>query len=208
MDSFISRKRRRISPPPGTLQEISGLSVPDDDDSTDFKLALLSSVHPYIEQQVLLDILLAHDGSVEASIASLKNPTSSSPKKLSSGSTSYQSSLTKFAASSVLSENKKPKLLSKKGKTLHLYSPEDVELHTPCSIIHNFLPQNDANDLLEELLVEAETFERMTFKLFDNVVSSPHTACFYVNSLEEQRRQKEEYIYNGGVLSVVPLSIF
>ena len=56
--------------------------------------------------------------------------------------------------------------------------------------------------MLEELLEEAPTFERMTFKLFDNVVQSPHTACFYVEGMEELRRQKTEYIYNGGLLTV------
>jgi hypothetical protein len=199
MEAFVSRKRRRLTPPLHNTEQISNLSVLDDDDSTDFKLAVLSSLHPQIEQQILLDILLAHNGSIEEASASLKNPSSSSPKKT-SGSLSYQSSLASFATLSDTS--KRPKLMSKKGKTLHLYSPEDVAAHTPCSIIHNFLPTQDANDLLEELLAEAPTFERMTFKLFDNVVSSPHTACFYVNSLEEQTRQKTEYIYNGGLLTV------
>ena len=46
----------------------------------------------------------------------------------------------------------------------------------------------------------------MTFKLFDNVVQSPHTACFYVESLEELNRQKTEYIYNGGLLTVSAIS--
>jgi hypothetical protein len=205
MEAFVSRKRRRSSPDPDAGRTISNLSVPDDDDSTDFKLAMLSSLHPYIEQQTLLDILLAHDGAVEAASSSLQNR-SLSPKKV-SGSTSYQSSLASFATPAAAKELKKPKLLSKKGKTLHLYSPEDVAAHTPCSIIHNFLLPQDANDLLEELLVESETFESMTFKLFDNVVKSPHTACFYVENAEIQRVQKEEYIYNGGVLSVCTFHI-
>jgi len=92
--------------------------------------------------------------------------------------------------------------MSKKGKTLHLYSPEDIAAHTPCSIIHNFLPAEEADALLEELLLEAPTFERQSFKLFDNVVSSPHTACFYVETLEEEESQRSEYIYNGDRLTV------
>ena len=61
--------------------------------------------------------------------------------------------------------------------------------------------------MLEELLEEAKTFERQTFKLFDNVVQSPHTACFYVASLEEAKRQRTEYVYNGSYLTVYfPLS--
>jgi hypothetical protein len=177
------------------------LSAPDDE-STDFKLALLSSLHPFLEQQVLLDILLAYDGSVEKASASLTSP--DSPPRKASAATGYQSSLSDFIASKEDGEGsaKRAKLLSKKGKTLHLFDPADVAAHTPCSIIHNFLPAEEANVLLEELLDETPTFERMTFKLFDNVVQSPHTACFYVESYEEMVRQKTEYIYNGGLLSV------
>ncbi len=197
MDNFISRKRRRLSPPPKDLERAT---LPEDDDSTDLKLAMLASLHPHLEQQVLLDILLAHDGSVESASSSLiLSPDSSSPRKISTV-PGYQSSLANFAVTSDTS--KRPKLLSRKGKTLYLYSPEDVAAHTPCSIIHNFLPAKDANELLEELLLEARSFEKLTFKLFDNVVSSPHTSCFYVETLEEMKSQKTEYIYNGDLLTV------
>jgi hypothetical protein len=203
MDAFVSRKKRKLSSTEQapTIEDISALSAPDDE-STDFKLALLSSLHPYIEQQVLLDILLAHDGSVETALASLK-PSDSPPRKPSAA-PGYQSSLSTFVAQiySFDGSSKRAKLLSKKGKTLHLYDPADVAAHTPCSIIHNFLPPEVATELLEELLKEAPTFERMTFKLFDNVVQSPHTACFYVESYEEMQKQKTDYIYNGGLLTV------
>lgn len=201
MDAFVSRKKRKLSSPPRstTTEEISALSAPDDE-STDFKLALLSSLHPYTEQQVLLDVLLAHEGSVERASDSLR-PEDSPPRKASAA-TGYQSSLSGFVTLNDTAESLSKKLLSKKGKTLHLYSPDDVAKHTPCSIIHNFLPVEEANALLQELLEEAPTFERMTFKLFDNVVQSPHTACFYVEGMEELQRQKTEYIYNGGLLTV------
>lgn len=61
-------------------------------------------------------------------------------------------------------------------------------------------PPSLANALLKELLVEAPSYESITFKLFDNVVKSPHTACFYVDNLEELQRQKSEYYYNGNDL--------
>lgn len=192
----MSRKRRRLSSPSGD----SVRSIPQEgEDSTDLKLALLASLHPHLEQQVLLDILLAHEGSVEAASASLLSTDSFSPKKNPTA-PGYQSSLANFAITS--DTNKRHKLLSKKGKTLYLYSPEDVAAHTPCSIIHNFLSTKEANELLEELLLEAPSFEKLTFKLFDNVVSSPHTSCFYVETLEEMKRQKTEYIYNGDLLTV------
>lgn len=200
MDTFVSRKRRKLSSPSTstTTEDISALSAPDDE-STDFKLALLSSMHPSLDQQVLLDVLLAHEGSVEKSSYSLRTP--HSPPKKSSG-IGYQGSLSGFVTSNNAGDAAGRKLLSRKGKTLHLFSPEDVAKHTPCSIVHNFLPPEEANALLEELLKEAPTFERMTFKLFDNVVQSPHSACFYVEGHEEMQRQKTEYVYNGAYLTV------
>ena len=77
-----------------------------------------------------------------------------------------------------------------KGRTLHLYDPDDIAALTPCTIIHNFLPAALANDLLAELLAESASFGRSSFKLFDRVVSSPHTSCFYVQDHDELRRQQ------------------
>lgn len=194
MDKFVSRKRRRLSPSPTSPDSAHG----EEEESTDFKHAILSSMHPELDQAILLDILLDNEGCLEKSMESpLLKSTVSSPTKHSV--IGYQSSLKDFATASTGSneQNKKPKLLSQKGKTLHLFSPEDVAAHTPCSIVHNFLPPKEADELLAELLPQAQTFERSTFQLFDNVVTSPHTACFYVDGLEEQKRQKTEYIYNG-----------
>ena len=64
------------------------------------------------------------------------------------------------------------------------------------------MPADEANALLEELLEEAKSFEKVTFKLFDNVVSSPHTMGFYVESYDEIRDQKTAYLYNGARLKV------
>ncbi len=64
------------------------------------------------------------------------------------------------------------------------------------------MPPDDANELLRELLEESKSFEKITFKLFDNVVSSPHTSSFYVQNLDEVNRQRLEYVYNGSSLTV------
>lgn len=95
------------------------------------------------------------------------------------------------------SEKQRTRSLTKKGKTLHLFSPEDIAAHTPCSIIHNFLPAEEANSLLIELLEEAKTFPRYKFQLFDREVESPHTASLYVSSAEERLQQVSEYVYGG-----------
>lgn len=203
MDAFVTRRKRKSSP-----EQVAAQSLGDDahsnihEESTDVKLAILSSLHPAIDPETLLDILLAHDGNVEATSQTLG---ARLPKKPGSGNAvATQSSLRSFAVSSAVSASpsKRAKLLSRKGATLHLYDPLDISEHTPCSIIHNFLPPDEANALLKELLDESESFEKITFKLFDNVVSSPHTSSFYVGSYRELQEQKHEYVYNGSRMAV------
>src|SRR5699024_7127643 len=89
------------------------------------------------------------------------------------------------------------KPLTKKGRTLHLYSPQDISAHTPCSIIHNFLSSDEANALLSELLAESPHLSRRKFQLFDRTVQSPHSHAIYVSTPEEHRQQTTEYKYGG-----------
>ncbi|KAB5532759.1 GRF zinc finger domain-containing protein [Coniochaeta sp. 2T2.1] len=206
MCSFLARKKRKLSPPP--QEQKTGSRNDDDDEPTEVKLALLSSLHPELDQDTLLDMLLAHDGSVSAASASLTSSTSVAKKQRSSGGVmGTQTSLKNFGTISPTDGSspspKKARLLSKKGTTLHLFSPEDIAAHTPCTIIHNFLPPELADSLLLELLEESKTFEKITFKLFDTVVTSPHTSGFYVGTAAELDSQRHEYVYNGARLTDV-----
>ncbi|KAI9692805.1 MAG: hypothetical protein M1820_009353 [Bogoriella megaspora] len=201
MASFISRKRRRLS-----IDQHGGDSaglVVGDDDSTEMKLAVLASLHPAIDQNSLLEALLSADGSVDEALRTLDPKQSVEPVRKET--VGYQSSLSSFAIrreSDSQSPSKK-KHLTKKGKTLHLYAPADIEAHTPCSIIHNFLPTNQADALLRELLEEVPSYKKAYFKLFEREVVSPHTMAFYVDSLEEARAQKTDYVYNGSYIEDV-----
>lgn len=211
MDAFISRKRQH-STTKEVPETVSHEAIPSgSQDDTDFKLAVLASILPGVEQNVLLETLLAHDGNVEAASSALSTEELSPRKKArtNGGGPGYQSSLSSFNITSkgTNGEIKLPRPLTKKGRTLHLYSPSDIEQHCPCTLIHNFLPQDLANSLLNELLDEAPTFTRETFKLFDNVVQSPHTMCFYVDNYDEAERQKSEYIYNGARVEDVRKSL-
>lgn len=200
MDAFLRGGKRKSS---AITQESTGQ---DDDDSTEVKLAMLASLIPNISQEVLLDALLANDGSVDQAASSLLDSQTEPKKPRAATAVGSQTSLKSFASkpSGVKGADtaKRAKLLSKKGATLYLYDPEDVAEHTPCSILHNFLPQDEANDLLREMLEESKSFERITFKLFDNVVQSPHTSSFYVATDAEVNTQKHDYFYNGGPLVV------
>lgn len=198
MDAFITRKKRKSSSDDQRTDLAQESRDSADEEPTELKLAMLTSLHPNFPQEALLDILLAHNGSVAKSSASLCVPFT---EKMGLGSTKpsasrvgSQTSLRYFARppEDERSSPKKPKMLSRKGATLHLYDPADIAEHTPCSIIHNFLPSDLANNLLEEMLEESKSFEKITFKLFDNVVSSPHTSSFYVDSYDEMQRQKFE----------------
>ncbi|KAJ5359239.1 uncharacterized protein N7496_011652 [Penicillium cataractarum] len=217
MDAFVSRKRRRLSQSSlGAITASAGASnipIPDTsgEDSTDIKIAILLSLFPDIKQENLLDILVSCDGSVEAasSLLTSQGTSSSSPFKKRATSnpargaqTSLSSHvLTKAKDGSVttLSESlihRKP-LSTKKGQTLHLYSPEDIAAYTPCTIIHNFLPAEQANALLIELLDESEHFSRYEFQLFNRTVQSPHTTSLYVSTAEEYQQHTSEYKYGG-----------
>lgn len=207
MDAFVTRKRRRIEETASAvndkLEKVDTARVGEDADSTDTKVAILASLFPNLESGFLLDLLMSVDGSVEESIEILKpSQAIHSARKRSAPSIGIQASLISFQHKE---ESVKPSYanlapLTRRGTTLHLYSPEDIAAHTPCSIVHNFLPAPEANELLKGLLAEATTFGRQTFKMFDNVVQSPHSACFYVESVEEQQKQKTEYLYNGSFL--------
>lgn len=200
MDTFVSRKRRRLSQPAGKDRTNQGSP---DEESTDMKLATLMSLHPEIKQDDLLDVLVSCDGSVETALSLLASADATIPKKrtVPSSSLGVQTSLsshvlTKAEDGSLTSMSRKP-LSTKKGQTLHLYAPEDVAAYTPCTIIHNFLPPEEANNLLVELLDESKHFSRYEFQLFNRTVQSPHTASVYVSTPEEHRQQTSEYTYGG-----------
>lgn len=206
MDAFVSRKRRRVEEP----EKLARAQVPtppqehraQEEESTDFKLAILASLHSSLDETTLLEALLASEGSVDQASDWLAHRNTTSPRKRSvPTNVVFQSSLSSYRISPKEGGPTKKKLV-RKGQTLHLYSPEDIEAHTPCSIIHNFLPTKQADELLLQLLDEADTYSSIEFKLFDKVVWSPHTFCFYVNSMAEAEEQKTEYIYDGRKVEV------
>lgn len=199
MEAFVKRQKRKISPAPASETGGDG-----DEEGTEVMLAMLSSLHPQLDPETLLNVLLAHDGSLSEASAALQVR---APKKPSGG-IGPQQSLRAYGipgGAPAVGSNKRHR--SKKGTTLRLYDPEDVAEHTPCTIIHNFLPPELASSLLSEMLEESRSFEKITFKLFENTVTSPHTSCFYVQSLEEAQSQKTDYYYNGSKLSVRPRTL-
>ncbi|KAL8910164.1 MAG: hypothetical protein Q9171_004542 [Xanthocarpia ochracea] len=209
MDGYVLRKKRKLTQLTDVKQvegdQFPTVSAGSEDDSTDLKLAILASLFPDINESSMLDILISSEGSVQQVRRVLTSSAETSPRKKNANGIGYQTSLASFqnaqAGFAIESTSVLQKAKTRKGQTLHLYTPEDIEMYTPCSIVHNFLPAHVAEDLLKELLEEAPSFERQTFKMFDNVVQSPHSACLYVENLDEKKRQQTEYLYNGSFLT-------
>lgn len=201
MDAFLSRKRNHKSVYANSFIPHARTAQQDDhEDSTELKLALLASMHSDIAQDTLLEALLSSDGQVDTASAILaKDRAMSSGQPKRAKTVGHQSTLANLIRSAG-GDTLLNKPLTKKGKTLFLYSPQDIETHTPCSIIHNFLPADEANALLTELLDESQTFEKEVFQLFDRTVESPHTMSFYVDSFKEVEEQKTTYVYNGSTI--------
>lgn len=113
--------RKRVKLSPGAAPPTTTADECCEEESTDFKLAILSSLHPDRNPDVLLDYLLAYHGSVDEAGKALTAPSKSdaSRKRAAVG---YQSSLASFAKPSNAGPDKSPtKLLTKKGRTLHLF---------------------------------------------------------------------------------------
>src|SRR5436305_4103444 len=76
-----------------------------EEESTDFKLAVLSSLHPELSSTTLLELLLTCDGSIDAASALANTNASTSPRKTNATSCHLnvnQSSLTEHLAANAV----------------------------------------------------------------------------------------------------------
>ncbi|EPS45558.1 hypothetical protein H072_478 [Dactylellina haptotyla CBS 200.50] len=173
----------------------------EEEESTDFKLALLSSLQPGLPPETLLEFLLTCNGSVEDAS---KMASSSPSKKPTSGVTTQSSLSTYLSGPPDASQSTRkipfPLPAIPKFKTLHLTTPSQVPFYAPTTLHPSFLPTSTANKLLSECLGEVPSFGRYEFRLFERNVSSPHTAAFYVKDQEMAERHRGGYMYNGSYL--------
>jgi alkylated DNA repair dioxygenase AlkB len=201
-DCQQSSKRSKVATEQSQSVVPPALDIDDNTESTEFKLAILASLHSDLSQDVLLDYLLAYDGDIAKVSKAISGSSSGTDLKRKRGAAlGYQASLHAYTKKDSAVQGVRrinTKALTKKGKTLHLYSPEDIEANTPCTMIHNFLTNDEADALLKELLQESTSFHRSNFQMFERTVQSPHTYRFYVDSLEEVNEQKTEYLWGGG----------
>lgn len=228
MDAFLIKKKRKLSDT--TCDAVDGLNGNDDrrqqqhdESNIDEKLAILSSIFEDEPTSILLEALHANQGSIEDATNSLLSRTSQPgietkarfPETKISMTPGIQSSLSHLRSShtsrpsnsdqTLVPNSSSSRLQPSKGQTLTLYDPASIAALTPCTIIHNFLPTSLAAALLSELLPETPTYTSLPLKVFDHIVRSPHTACFYVDDRVNPAfiTRQHEYLYNGSSLGDV-----
>ncbi|RPB27927.1 hypothetical protein L211DRAFT_891319 [Terfezia boudieri ATCC MYA-4762] len=205
MSSPPAKKPKLSLPPPPATD--GGES--DDDLDTDTKLGILSSLFSLVEHEVLLEVLITAEGSLEtaqkilggggameaAPQNSKRGIASSSGAQASLSSylpaaTSSSSTINTSNTSNTNNTNNNNGISSlmprpQKGKPLLLFKPEHVAALTPCTLITGFLQGEVANELLLELVREAQGFVKkgsreVRFVLWGKEVWSRHTSALYV----------------------------
>ncbi|KAG0000069.1 hypothetical protein BGZ79_006353 [Entomortierella chlamydospora] len=81
-------------------------------------------------------------------------------------------------------------------KPLVLYSPEDVSKHCPCTLILNALDKDLATRLLKAMLIDAETWNRNRWWLFERMVESPHKTSYFAER-DDDMEEVSGWTYNG-----------
>uniref|UniRef100_A0A060T9X8 ARAD1B03278p n=1 Tax=Blastobotrys adeninivorans TaxID=409370 RepID=A0A060T9X8_BLAAD len=166
-------------------------------DSTETKLAILQSHVPDSSPDQLLDILVSCDGDVDLALSLL-----GVRKRKSAGEGAglgHQTTLRKFLKTESNSDQLE-RALSRKGQTVHLYDPKDVEALLPCTLHLNILPPKLADDLLKFLLKDSEGWAQNRFHMFDRACASGHTTAVYTSS-ESVRESGASY--NGAVSKTI-----
>lgn len=191
--------------------------MPDDEDDTEYKLAELKKITPDADLEMLLEVLLSCEGDLTMAKGVLEPSgdggepaskpdetrttsrpcgvnidTSTSPR------VTTQITLKRFLGSDNSEANFKVNKhrLTQKGKTLHLYDPDDVQKLLPCTMHLSVFPKELANTILSFLMKDSESWPQNTFHLFDREVSSAHSTGIYTDN-EDVFQNRVTYTYNG-----------
>lgn len=161
---------------------------------TDRKIEVLKKEYPGIEEETLLELLIACDGSAEATMSMINDSFPTIQRKRKVGAL-YQTSITSLIAP--VSKQKKLKVLSGRKKVITLNTADEVEQHlAPYVSFHkSFLPTDLADRTLGYLVTQTDKVSPNEFYLFDNLCKANHSLGFFhtpnLNSVYEN------LIYNG-----------
>ncbi|ODQ75888.1 hypothetical protein LIPSTDRAFT_48567 [Lipomyces starkeyi NRRL Y-11557] len=187
--------KRESEPVPQSIAK----AADEGDYDTDTKLALFASLYPDIPTDLLIELLIAANGSV-AKAANTLRPTYAAHDairyRLSTRQNILQSSVTQYLGSGRKSSN----VIN--NKVVHLYTPASIASLTPCTFHPFFLPPHLADSLLRQLLDDSIHWRPNQFRLFNREVASPHTTSFYVNP-QHFDEFRDSYRYNGAIIKDV-----
>jgi alkylated DNA repair dioxygenase AlkB len=160
---------------------------------TETKLEQITSVYNEISPETALEMLISCNGKV-AEVLELLGPTAAEFTK-SAPKSEYQSTLKRFVDQEPLSFSKKLRT-DVKGKTIHIFDPEQVEHLVPCTMKLKVFPPDLADKLLQFLLEDSQTWTQNQFYMFERQVASHHTTAFYTDN---ETILREGATYNGNL---------
>lgn len=174
--------------------------------STEDMIATISSKHPEVDAQVILELLISCDANVSAVLRLLDEQTSSngaSPPLVTRQSTLkrfFQPDTEKSSATKRTKKTGENTIINKSSKSrtrvIHAYSPDQVQdAGIPCTFHLDVFPKDLADRLLAYLVKEADTWYKRDFYLFGRKVNSPHSSAMYSSSSHLLSSQKA--LYNG-----------
>lgn len=165
------------------------------DSNTETKITQIRSQHQ-ITEEAALELLISCDGDVPRVMALLGPDAaelSATESKCTTSKSAYQATLKRFVDPQS-NAFKKPRL-DIKGRTVHVYDPEQVYSVVPsCTMRLGVFPHNLADELLEFLLKDSDSWSKNEFYMFDRQVASHHTSSFYTDN---ETVLKKGATYNG-----------
>jgi hypothetical protein len=171
----------------------------DESETTEEKITKLQSSFPESSVEALLELLVSCEGDTERVKELL------GVKKNGRG-ISVQSTLKRFMTPAVGEDKRVFKHLDTgiKGKTYHVYDPDEVKKLLPCTFHLKLFPKELADKLLQGLLKDSESWKSREFYLFERKVRSHHTTALYA---EAEGFTTEDATYNGlPAMHVYPFS--
>jgi hypothetical protein len=159
--------------------------------TTEDLVAILVSHAPDMDHGAALEMLVSCDGSVDKCLELMGISRNALIKRKGMG---IQSTLGMFTdPDDQLQRKTKVPRLDRKGKTVHVYDPKVVENLLPCTLHFNVFPNELAEEMLQTLMKDAETWHYSHFYLFDREVQAGHSSCIYSSDMELVRSRNATY---------------
>lgn len=153
--------------------------------STTSLLRKLQKEYPLASREVLLDILVSCNGDVDSAkelLGQSQTPTKDTTSTRPIDSPKRQASIAIFGVKKRKKESEANTTCSSSPNTLKpltLYTPEDIEAALPCSLIYNVLEKAEAENLLDQLMEDHNSWKEKTkFYLFDKLCETPTSLPF------------------------------